>query len=190
MTKPTIQPERRMGPRWSVAAVALGSLLLLAVIAAPADARGKPRLVPVSGDAVPSECNEGVGVAAIELVGDLTGCLTFLSLDFECEELNGFALYSEVGRESFSGTLNGVEGTFATRYTLEATYTSGACSEFDAGGFPFEKQLTGGCDHRVVAGTGVFRRARGLVTFYDVIPEPGQSGASNYLYSGEIRVRG
>lgn len=142
--------------------------------------------VQVSGNAVPSECNDGRGAGAIELTGDLEGCLTFFPKDFTCEELNGFALYNERGREVFEGSLNGESGKFRTKYTLEATYTQGSCAAFDAGGFPFLNQLTGGCDHFVKGRNGVFDDARGLITFHDVIPEPGVSGASNFLYSGHI----
>lgn len=167
--------------------VVLGAVFLLASVASPVDAIGRHRSTTVSGNALPSECNKGEGVGALELTGDLEGCWIFLDFDFECEELNGFARYTEKGRESFSGTANGVEGTFKTKYTLEATYNSGACQEFDAGGFPFEEQITGGCDHYIVKGTGAFRRAKGLITFFDVIPDPGESGASNYFYAGKIR---
>ncbi len=187
MNRTTGKSARWTTSRWSLLPVVVGAVLLLAAVASPVDAIRSQRSTTVSGDSVPSDCNDGIGVGALALSGDLEGCLTFLDFDFECEELNGFALYSERGRESFEGTANGVEGTFTTRYTLEATYTSGACEEFNAGGFPFEQQITGGCDHYIVNGTGAFRDARGLITFFDVIPEPGVSGASNYLYSADIR---
>jgi hypothetical protein len=159
----------------------------LAAVAAPVDARPNRGPTTVSGNAFPSLCNGDVGLGALELTGDIEGCLTFLDLDFECQELNGFAHYFEEGAESFVGSVNGVDGTFTTRYTLEATYKQGACEEFNAGGFPFQQQLTGGCDHLIVNGTGAFRDARGLVTFYDVIPDPGESGASNFFYKADIR---
>lgn len=178
---------RRFRSKWLLLPLTLGMLLILSSIAAPVDAIGKQSSVLLSGNAVPSACNGDVGLGAIELSGDMEGCLTFLDFDFECKELNGFALYNERGRESFAGTANGVEGTFTTRYTLEATYKSGACEEFNAGGFPFEQQMTGGCDHFIVNGTGAFRDARGLVTFFDVIPDPGESGASNFFYTAQIR---
>lgn len=169
------------------AALAIGAVALLASIAAPVDARPNRGPTTVSGNAFPSLCNGEVGVGALELTGDIEGCLTFLDFDFECQELNGFALYTEAGSESFVGSVNGVEGTFNTRYTLEATYVQGSCEEFNAGGFPFLQQLTGGCDHFIVNGTGAFRDARGVVTFYDVIPDPGESGASNFFYKADIR---
>lgn len=47
-------------------------------------------------------------------------------------------------------------------------------------------QLTGGCDHRVIGTSGAFKGMRGLITFFDVIPDPGESGASNFLYRGRL----
>ena len=37
---------------------------------------------------------------------------------------------------------------------------------------------------------GVFRGATVRITFYDVIPDPGTSGASNFLHSGDIDLKG
>ena len=166
------------------------ALLMVLSLAAPVgaddDDREKRERITISGDSVPSGCNDGRGAGAIELSGDLDGCLIFFPKRFTCDELNGFALYREWGRELFEGTFDGEPGTFRTKYTLEATYEQGACAEFDAGGFPFEKQITGGCDHRVIGRSGVFDDARGLITFHDVI-DPG-NGATNYLYSGHLRL--
>ena len=146
----------------------------------------------ISGNAVPSLCNDGQGVGAIELTGDLEGCLTFFPKKATCTELNGFALYEERGRETFVGSFQGEDGEFRTRYTLAATYAEGSCEAIDAalageGDFPFDKQLTGGCDHYVFGKTGAFAGMRGLITFYDIIPDPGVSGASNFFYSGHLR---
>jgi len=175
--------------------LALGAaLVMLASAASPADAEhgnGGGDAMRISGDAVPSDCNDGRGAGALELFnGNLEGCLTFFPKAYTCEELNGFALYNEEGRERFRGTLDGKRGTFTTTYTIEATYTAGSCAEFDAGGFPFMNQLTGGCDHYVKGRRGVFRGATGLINFHDVIPEPGVSGASNFLYSGYLNLKG
>ena len=174
-------------------------VMVLAVVAAlvgasalPVSADGKKggERITVSGNSVPSDCNDGEGAGAIALTGDLEGCLTFFPKRFTCDELNGFARYRESGTESFEGTLHGEPGRFSTSYTLEATYESGSCAEFEAGGFPFLSQLTGGCDHYVRGRSGAFRGASGLITFFDVIPDPGSSGASNFLYAGTLKVRG
>ncbi len=160
------------------------ALAVVVPLASPAGAQGR---TIVSGDAVPSECNNGRGAGAIELTGDFEGCLTFFPKRFNCVEMNGFARYREAGREVFRGMYNGERGRFVTRYTLQATYTSGSCAEFEAGGFPFLNQLTGGCDHRIIGKRGAFAELQGLIQFFDIIPEPGVSGASNFFYAGHVR---
>lgn len=164
------------------------ALLMVLSLAAPvgADDDDDGERITISGNSTPSLCNGDRGAGAIELTGDLTGCLIFFPKRFTCEELNGFALYREWGREVFEGELKGEEGKFRTRYFLEATYAAGSCAEFNSGGFPFAAQITGGCDHRVRGVSGAFDDARGLITFHDVI-KPG-SGATNFLYSGHLRL--
>lgn len=154
------------------------------------DDDGGPHRVTISGDSTPSDCNDGAGAGAIYLTGDIEGCLTFFPTRYTCDELNGFDRYREWGRETFEGSLDGEPGTFGTKYDLEATYASGFCDAVEAGGFPFELQLTGGCNHYIKGKTGAFKRARGLITFFDVIPDPGESGASNYLWAGYLTHRG
>jgi hypothetical protein len=170
--------------------IVLGLVALLALmLTAPVDASARRGHVSISGDSTPSDCNEGEGDGAIMMSGDLEGCLTFFVDRFECDELNGFARYREWGAESFDGEFRGQEGTFRTTYDLEATYEAGSCADFDAGEFPYLNQLTGGCDHKIVAGDGVFRGVRGHITYFDVIPVPGESGASNFLYAGALTGR-
>ncbi|MGI9606505.1 MAG: hypothetical protein ACR2P0_10245 [Acidimicrobiales bacterium] len=175
--------RRRRRGRLSLIAIGAVLTMLLSLMTPVGAAQER---TTVSGDAVPSTCNNGVGAGAIALTGDLEGCLIFFPGSFECTELNGFALYEERGREVFVGKYDGQRGRFRTKYTLAATYTAGSCAEFDTGGFPFLNQLTGGCDHHIVGKRGVFKGMRGLLTFHDVIPEPGVSGASNFLYSGYL----
>lgn len=74
--------------------------------------------------------------------------------------------------------------TFRTKYTLEGIYAQGFCSTFD-----FTTQLAGGCVHKVFNGQGKYRGANGSITFNDIIPEPGVSGASNFLYHGYLKFR-
>lgn len=172
----------------SLVAVGL-TIAMLMVFATPVSAQTEPSTVEVSGNSRPSDCNGNRGAGAIFLRGDIRGCLIFFPAEFSCEELNGFDRYRESGRELFIGKLNGERGRFRTTYTLDATYAPGTCAAVEAGGFPFENQLTGGCDHRVIGKTGAFEGMRGLITFFDVIPDPGTSGASNFLYAGELHSR-
>ncbi len=157
------------------------------LLPAPAEAQGEP--TAISGDAVPSDCNNGKGLGAIELTGDLEGCLIFFPKTAECTEYNGFALYEEAGVERFIGSYNGEAGKFRTKYTLAGTYAQGACADFEAEDYGtfFSKQLTGGCDHYIKGKTGAFKGMKGLITFHDVIPTPGTSGASNFFYTGYLK---
>lgn len=158
------------------------SLIALALLfAAPAVAdNGHGGRTLVSGDSVFSDC--GDADLAIELSGDLQGCLEIFPMDYACDELDGFARYREWGREVFHDD-DGVSG-FRTRYALEAVFTQGFCDTFD-----FTTQLAGGCDHKVFSGQGRYRGANGSLTFNDIIPEAGVSGASKFLYHGYVKVR-
>ncbi len=178
------QDRKRPGRRRRLIVGLLAVMAMLVGFTSPADAR--PR-VEISGNATPSDCNDGEGVGAIELTGDLQGCLVFFPTSFTCAEYNGFALYEEAGRETFRGTYDGRRGKFKTQYTLAATYTSGSCAEFEAGGFPYLNQLTGGCDHTIHGKLGAFKGRRGFIQFFDIIPDPGTSGASNFYYAGWLR---
>ena len=173
--------------------VGLGAIFIMIVaFSTPVSAQAEAspaQHVTVSGDSEPSDCNNGRGAGAIALTGDLEGCLIFFPGDFTCDELNGFDRVRESGRELFIGSLFGERGKFRTHYDLEATYAAGFCDAVEAGGFPFEMQLTGGCDHYVRGRTGAFRGMKGLITFFDVVPVPGESGASNFLYAGELKTR-
>lgn len=142
----------------------------------------------LSGDATGSTCNNGAGVGALELTGDLQGCLIFFVETAVCTELNGFALLDETGTELFIGSWAGQTGEFTTEYTLKATFAQGACADLDAADYDafYGKQLTGGCDHYITGSAGVFDGRNGLITFHDIIPDPGVSGASNFFYEGYL----
>jgi hypothetical protein len=132
------------------------------------------KTVAVSGNSIPSECGAPKKAdLAIELSGNLTGCLAIFVQHFNCRELNGFALSTELGREEFEGKLDGEPITFDTQYTFTATWPAGSCPEPAA-----EKQMTGGCIH-YVSGDDV----GGLIHFRDVIPTVGK-GATNFFYEG------
>jgi hypothetical protein len=152
-------------------------LVLLLVLALPAMADGQGGRTQVSGDSVFSDC----GDFAIEMTGDLNGCLEIFPERYTCEELDGFALYREWGEEQFRD--DDGESSFRTKYDLEAAFTQGFCESFD-----FSTQLAGGCNHKVFSGEGKFRGSNGLITLLDIIPEPGVSGASNFLYHGAVKI--
>jgi hypothetical protein len=173
----------KMRPVTILAVAALSAAALLAVVSAASAVQSKT--VSVSGNSTPSTCNKGKGAGAISLTGDLQGCLTYFPTRYECDELNGFARYTEWGTERFVGTLRGAGGQFTTTYKVVATYATGSCEEFDKGGFPATKQTSGGCEHAVTGRSGAFKGSRGLITFFDVI-KPGK-GATNYLYAGTLR---
>ena len=179
-----IVPRRRPRRRGRALVGLILSLVMIFGMMTPVEAA--PRTT-ISGDAVPSDCAGDRGAGAIQLTGDLQGCLIFFPATFECIEMNGFARYRETGRELFVGSYDGERGRFRTKYDLEATYTSGSCAEFNDGGFPFLNQLTGGCDHFIRGKTGAFEGRRGFISFFDVIPDPGESGASNFYYAGWMR---
>jgi len=163
---------------WPTATACLVLAVLFALAVPVLADQGHGGRETVSGDSVFSDC----GGFAIELSGDLNGCLEIEPLRYTCDELDGFARYREWGREFF--TDNDGKSTFRTRYDLEAIYSSGFCTTFD-----FATQLAGGCDHKVFSGRGKFQGANGLITFNDIIPEPGVSGASNFLYHGKLKYR-
>lgn len=153
-------------------------LILFLLLALPAMAdNGHGGRTQISGDSMFSDC----GDFALEMTGDLNGCLEIFPERFTCEELNGFAVYREWGEELFRDD-DGVS-TFRTTYDLEGVFAQGFCDSFD-----FSTQLAGGCNHKVFSGEGKFHGSNGLITFNDIIPAPGVSGASNFLYHGNVKI--
>ena len=64
--------------------------------------------VTVSGDSKPSDCGSAKKPTySMELSGSLTGCWSTFVSRFNCQEMNGFALYTELGREEFEGKVDG-----------------------------------------------------------------------------------
>jgi hypothetical protein len=158
------------------AAVVLAMFFVFSVSVYAADGQGGR--TRVSGDSVFSDCGE----YALEMSGDLNGCLDIIPQRYTCEEVGDIAVYREWGEEFFRDE-DGVS-TFETKYDLEGIYTAGFCETFD-----FTTQLAGGCDHKVLKGRGKFRGANGIITFYDIIPDPGVSGASNFIYHGDVKYQ-
>lgn len=170
--------------RRRIIGLAASALLVLALFAPNAGA-GTLRET-ISGTATLSDCNGNEGVGGLAFEGDLEGCLSFNPRFYECTELNGFALYEERGTEIFRGTYKGARGVFRTTYTLAATYEAGSCAGFDAGNPPYGSQLTGGCDHAIIGTRGVFQGLSGNFNIFDIIDDPGTSGATSFLWAGYI----
>lgn len=123
------------------------------------------------------ECNAaGEGAAyAINMTGDIVGCLYVFIDDFECSPSG---TYREVGREHFVGTYIGEFGSFWTNYKFEAKYEG--CAE---DGSYLGAEIFGRCQHLIVegSGTGVFEAVRGRLDFKDDIE------AGNYPYRGHLQ---
>lgn len=174
----------------------LASLFLAGASPALADGgHGPGKGILVSGNSTFSDCGLAGSDVALNMTGDLQGCLSVFVEGFSCTEQDDFDLYFERGREVFVGTWNGKQGSFRTTYTLDGAYAKGFCQSFD-----FSLQLAGGCSHKVDGASGAFRKARGLLTFLDVVANvtgdpvtgaftPG-TGANNFLYFGRIHLPG
>jgi hypothetical protein len=121
-------------------------------------------------------CNSsGQGAAyAINMTGDIEGCLYTYVDDFECSPSG---TYREVGREYFVGTYKGKSGTFWTNYRFEAKYEG--CDE---NGSYVGAEIKGRCQHPIAkgSGTGVFESVTGRIAFKDDIE------AGNYPYRGHL----
>ena len=146
----------------------------------------------ISGNSTFSDCGKEGSDFALLMTGDLEGCLSIFVQGFTCKERNGFAHYTERGREVFVGTLRGKQGRFVTNYTVDAAYATGFCQSFD-----FSLELSGSCIHKIHGRSGVFADAEGVFTLFDVItnvtgdPVTGEftagSGGNNFLYAGRVR---
>ena len=145
----------------------------------------------ISGNSVYSDCGAAGSDFALLFTGDLEGCLSIFVQGYTCKEVNGFAHYTERGREAFVGTWRGKTGRFTTSYAVEAAYGQGFCQSFD-----FSLELSGSCKHHIQGRSGVFANSEGIYTMFDVITNvtgdpvtgaftPG-SGGNNFLYSGRI----
>jgi hypothetical protein len=128
----------------------------------------------VSGDSKPSDCGSAKKASySLELSGSLAGCWSVFVAHFNCQEMNGFALYTEIGREEFAGKADGKNMTFDTQYTFNGIFPTGSCPEPAA-----EKEIVGGCVH-YITGKGLV----GVMRFYDVMYS---NGAPHYFYEGTL----
>jgi hypothetical protein len=149
----------------------------------------------ISGNSTFSDCGAAGSDFALLFTGDLMGCLSIFVQGYTCKEVNGFAHYTERGREAFVGTWRGKQGRFTTKYTVDAAYATGFCQSFD-----YSLELSGSCIHKIQGRSGVFANVEGVYTMFDVItnvtgdPVTGEfkagSGANNFLYAGRIQYAG
>ncbi len=188
------------GASWRHSRVPIASVVASMLLAGGSSALasgndGSASSIFVSGNSTISDCGLEGSDLALNMTGDLEGCLSVFVKDFSCRELGDFDLYFERGQEVFVGTLHGKQGRFRTTYTLDAAYAKGFCQSFD-----FSLQLAGGCSHKVHGRSGIFKKAEGVITFLDVVanvtgdPVTGEftagTGANNFLYSGRIHLDG
>jgi len=146
----------------------------VAALAAAGPSFAAGTVLAVSGDSVPSECGAAKSASySIELSGSLVGCWSVFVGHFNCQEMNGFALWTEIGREEFEGTLDGQPTNFNTQYTFNGTFPAGSCPEPAP-----ENELAGGCVHNISSDTLV-----GVIRYYDVLHG---DGAPHFLYEGTL----
>lgn len=135
----------------SIVVAALAMLLVVPATPASADSgaiEGVGYLV--------DECDGQSSLITIELTGSLEGCLYTTEItDYVILE---DGTYEEYGFETVVACLNGeICGSFDTSYVFRATFS-------DTG-----EQLTGGCKHPILAGTGTdaLAGATGIIEFRD-----------------------
>lgn len=122
--------------------------------------------LPASG-----ECEEIDADFALNLTGDLEGCLYIYIESARCTPSG---VYHESGREIFVGNgSSGNDGTFETTYKFKAKYTD--CANLSG-------QLWGGCHHPIVSGsgTGDYTGVKGRFDIKDDLV------AGNYPYTGHL----
>ena len=94
-------------------------LTLAGVLAGAGPSFSAGTTVTVSGDSKPSQCGaDKKATYSMELSGSLTGCWSTFVAHINCQEMNGFALYTEIGREEFAGKHDGQDIKFDTQYTF------------------------------------------------------------------------
>lgn len=151
--------------------------VVLALAAGLAGAGPSPaavQAVVVSGDSVPSDCGAASSATySTELSGSLVGCWATFVSHINCQELNGFAFYTEIGREEFDGKLEGEAVRFDTQYTFNGVFPTGSCPEPAS-----DKEIVGGCIHYISG-----RNLVGTMRFYDVMF--GEK-APHFVYEGTL----
>lgn len=165
--------------KWGTSSIGARIITALALIcsqAAAGAAIAAGNTMAVSGDSTISDCGSAKKPTySLELTGSLVGCWSVYVAHFNCQEMNGFALYTELGREEFSGKAEGKDMTFDTQYTFNGIFPAGSCPEPAA-----EKEIVGGCVH-YITGKGIV----GVIRLYDVMSG---EGAPHYFYEGTLAV--
>jgi len=111
------------------------------------------------------ECEGDSGIFTLALEGSLEGCLY---TDVVTEEKFGNGVFMDRGFETFVGCWDSPDGelcgTLSTSYVYTATFA------------PDGTQLTGGCTHPILSGTGDFAGASGILVFRDDV----EAGTAEY----------
>ena len=149
------------------------SFLAAFVFVSTASAEGVSRRITATGyflgeepcDAPITNADGDSADLSLDFVGDLDGCLYIFVESFTCSS-NG--VYVEEGGEIYVGSgAPGDDGTFETTYRFVAHFAS----EEDCNAF--NNQLSGRCQHPIVAGsgTGDYRGVSGKFQMTDNVEE-------------------
>ena len=174
----------------ALTALAVTALIgVILTVTSPVYAGGVTQISGVAFPDLNNVCdagNQGADFAAL-MTEDLDGCL-YAVVDVENTQCintgNGGSIYHERGTETFVGTYNNeVSGTFGTTYLFTSKW-SGPCD----GGFPTGEEISGRCQHPIVANSGTdgFAGVTGRLDFKDVIV-PGDPGATTFPYRGHLQ---
>jgi hypothetical protein len=151
------------------------TVMILLLIAAPANAGGATQISGIGFFAEPGECTDPEGQGAdfaLKMTGDLEGCHYVFVETFECSPSG---TYRERGTEIYvGGGGEGDDGTFGTTYQFSAKYED--CPN------PIN-EIFGRCQHPIIAGSGTedYEGVTGRLDFKDDI------AAGNFPYRGHLR---
>ena len=103
------------------------------------------------------ECGGATSLATLEMEGSFTGCL--YTDEITRARFSPDGVYVEEGFETIAGCWDSPDGekcgTLQTSYRFIATFA------------PDGTQLSGGCTHPIIGGTGDLAGASGLIVFRD-----------------------
>ena len=205
----TVQTSSITSQKWLKATVLLLTVGMILGVASTASAHGKKKkgkaiAIKTAGLAVypgEGECTNEEGFTGpngegplteitLKFTGALEGCLyAFPQSDsYECDEETGHAVFREEGVEIFAGTFDDGDpnttrdegyGTIGTTYVYEATFINCTTEPI---------QISGGCDHPFVfgTGTGVFENVKGR---FDIVDNIVDGVAVDFPYELKLRAR-